>query len=120
MSGSGRGQPAFQRNALAPGLLGALICLVGAFVTDWPGYAVVLYAVSILALVCAWFAIQARQWWWLAGYLPIAVLWNPIWPFGFGGTAWMAAHVVAGAFFLVAGFLIKVVRDDGGAKPRRR
>lgn len=111
MSGSTRQPPAVQRNALAPGLLGALVCLVGAFVTQWPGYMVVLYAVTILALICAWFAVQARQWWWLGVYLPIAVLWNPILPFAFSGVTWMVGHVLAGAAFLVAGFLIKVRRD---------
>jgi hypothetical protein len=107
MSGS-RGKPAvYQRNALAPGILAALICLAGAFTLDWDGYAFVQYAVSILALICAWFAVQARQWWWLAAYIPIAVLWNPIYPFGFSGVYWMAAHILAGAVFLVAGLYIK-------------
>ena len=110
MSGTTRPADGFQRNALAPGLLGGLICLVGAFALDWPGYTVVLYAVAILALICAWFAIQARQWWWLVGFVPIAVLWNPVLPFAFAGSYWMAAHVLAGAVFIVAGLLIKVRR----------
>lgn len=100
----------YQRNAFAPGILGGLVCLAGAFVLGWPGYEIILYVIAILALICAWFAAQAKQWWWIVVFVAIAVLWNPVLPFSFSGTYWMAAHVIAGAVFVFAGMQIKVRR----------
>ncbi|MBO9577764.1 MAG: hypothetical protein J7480_03220 [Microbacteriaceae bacterium] len=110
MSNPKRRPVEYQRNALAPGLLAALVCLVAAFLTGWEGNMVFRYAIAILAVICAWFAIQARRWWWLAVYVPIIVVWNPVLPFQFSGPVWMAGHIVAGAGFLIAGMLLKSPR----------
>jgi len=101
----------FQRNALAPGLLAAIVLFLAPvlFQTDWA--AVVLYVAAIGALIVAWFALQARQWWWTVVFVVVAVLWNPVFPFDFEGPVWGAAQFVAAAVFLVAGAVIKSPRD---------
>jgi len=102
----------YQRNALAPGLLGAVVLVIAPFLLGGDWGAVVLYAVSILALIIAWFAVQARQWWWLAALLPIAVLWNPVLPLPFSGPVWLGVQVLAAGVFVVAGLLIKTRREQ--------
>lgn len=111
MSGTRRTPVVYQRNALAPGLLAAVVLVVATFVVGADWFTVVRYVVAILALVVAWFAVQARQWWWLGVFVPIAVLWNPIFPLPFSGPIWLAAQALAAGVFLVAGMLIKVRRE---------
>lgn len=100
----------FQRNALAPGLLAAAVLFLAPLVMDSGWFQTVQYAVTILALIVAWFALQARQWWWLLVFIPFAVLWNPIYPFPFTGPFWIAGQLAAALVFLVAGAVIKVRR----------
>ncbi|MGO3554126.1 MAG: DUF6804 family protein [Microbacterium gubbeenense] len=101
----------YQRNAPAPGLLAAIALFLAPvlFQTEWS--AVVLYVAAIGALIVAWFALQARQWWWTVVFVAVAVLWNPVFPFGFEGGAWTVAQFVAAVAFLVAGALIKTPRE---------
>jgi hypothetical protein len=97
----------FQRNALAPGLIAAIALFIAPALigNDWFG--AIRFVVSILALIVAWFALQARQWWWVPVFVAIAVIWNPIFPFAFTGPVWVAAQPVAAVTFLVAGATIK-------------
>jgi len=99
--------PAFQRNAFLPGILVAAVLFLAPviFKTDWS--ALVLYVVAIGALIVGWFGVQAKQWWWGVAFLGIAVLWNPVYPFGFEGMLWTLAQFAAAVVFLVAGVLIK-------------
>ncbi|QEE62399.1 hypothetical protein FVA74_13050 [Salinibacterium sp. dk2585] len=110
MPASSQTQPNFQRNALAPGLLAAVTLLVSPLFLEGTGAFIIRFIVAILALVVAWFAWQAGQWWWTAVFAVVAVLWNPVWPFDFSGTWWTAAQPLAGALFIAAGILIKSVR----------
>jgi hypothetical protein len=96
-----------QRNALAPGLLAAIALFVSPLFTEGLGATIVLFVVAILALIVAWFAWQARQWWWTVVFVAVAVVWNPIFPFGFTGPVWIAAQIVAAVTFIAAGALIK-------------
>lgn len=100
---------AFQRNALAPGIIAAVVLVLAQILVDasW-----VLFAVSILALIVGWFAIQARHWWWVPVFGAIAVAWNPVWPFTLEGTVWDASHYIAALAFLAAGILIKSPSTD--------
>ncbi|WP_241974946.1 MULTISPECIES: DUF6804 family protein [Cryobacterium] len=108
--------PTFTRSALAPGLLGAMALLGGLALLDSPGYIVIRYAVSILALIVCVFAWQARSWWWLLLLGPIAVLWNPVFVIALHGQGWVSAQFAAALAFIVAGVLTKVpVQRAGGA-----
>lgn len=98
--------PARQRNALAPGILAAAALVVGILLPGGDVAVYISYIVAILALIVAWFAVQAQQWWWAVPMVAIAVLWNPVYPFGFTGPLWSVAHVVAAAVFLSAGALV--------------
>ncbi|HAM12256.1 MAG: hypothetical protein CMH38_00865 [Microbacterium sp.] len=100
----------YQRNAFAPGLLAAAVLFVAPVLMGGDWFAVVLFVAAILAVIVAWFAIEARQWWWLPVFAVIAVAWNPVFPFPFSGSVWTAAQSVAAVIFLVAGTLIKVPR----------
>ncbi|WP_019178968.1 DUF6804 family protein [Microbacterium yannicii] len=111
MTGNQKTPSLYQRNAFAPGLLAAAVLFLAPVLmaSDW--YLGVLFAVSILAVVVGWFAIQARHWWWVPVFAVIAVLWNPVFPFPFTGPVWTAAQPAAAVVFLVAGAMIKVRRQ---------
>ncbi|MFI8632949.1 DUF6804 family protein [Microbacterium sp. NPDC077663] len=101
----------YQRNALAPSLLAAVVLFVAPalLATDW--FLTVRFVATIFALIIGWFAVQAKQWWWVPPMLAIAVIWNPIFPFPFLGTIWGAAQVAAAFVFLAAGATIKTRRE---------
>jgi hypothetical protein len=113
-SGPRRAADEYQRNALAPGLLGAAVLIAAPVAMGGWWFSIVQYAVAILALIVAWFAVQARQWWWLFVFIPIAVLWNPVLPLPFSGPVWIAAQLPAAAAFVTAGLLIKAKRVKAG------
>lgn len=101
--------PAFTRPALAPGLLGAVVLLAGlALLDNDSAYFWIKAVVAVLALILCVFAWQAKQWWWLLGLVPVAIVWNPVWPLDLHGQGWVAAQFVAALVFIVAGVLIKV------------
>lgn len=101
----------YQRNALAPGLVAAATLFLAPTLIGSTWFLTVLFIVAILASISAWFAFQARQWWWIPVLAVILVIWNPIYPFPFSGPIWFAAQPVAALVFLVAGSLIKVRRE---------
>ena len=104
--------PAYRRTALAPAILGAIALLAGVALIDGDGFTVVRFVVSILALIVAWFGWQAKQWWWIAVLVPIAVLWNPVFPIGLEHNAFLFAHYIAAIVFIAAGVLIRVRNPD--------
>ena len=101
-------EPDFSRSALAPGLLGAIVLMVGLALLDSGAFTIIRFAVSILALIVIVFVIQAKAWWWLPGLVPIAVIWNPIVEFDLSGQAWVAAQFVAALLFIAVGIVTKV------------
>lgn len=107
MMAKAQSPPAFQRNALAPGLIAAVILFLAPLVLDAWWFTVVLFLVSILAIIVAWFAIQAQQWLWVPLFGVIAIVWNPVLPLSLSGPLWIAAHPVAAVVFLSAGAFIK-------------
>ena len=110
MSAKQRTPSTFQRNALAPGLLAAAVLFTAPLLAGAGRFQVVLFITAALAAIVAWFAMQARQWWWIPVFVAIVVLWNPVLPFPFTGPVWAAAQPAAAIVFLVAGALIKVSR----------
>ena len=100
--------PEFRRTALAPGILGAIVLIVGVALIAGDGFTIILFAVSILALVMVVFSWQAQQWWWIVGFAPIAVIWNPVLPLGLEGDLWLGAQYAAALVFIAAGVLIKI------------
>ena len=92
-----------------PSLLAVVALLIGVVLIAGEGFTVIRYVVSILALIVAVFAWQARQWWWIIGLAPIAVLWNPVVPIELGmPDLWLGLQYVAAIVFIVCGILIKV------------
>jgi len=100
--------PAFLRPALAPGLLGAIVLTVGAFLLDSPTFTIVRFAVAILALIVLVFAWRGRTWWALPLMAAIAVLWNPVVVVPLSGQPWAALQFAGAVVFVVAGVLVKV------------
>lgn len=100
-----------QRNALAPGLLAALVLLIGVAAIGSGAFTIVQFVVTILALIVAWFAIQAKHWWWIPVFAAIAVVWNPVFPIDLPEQWWMAAHYLALVAFVLAGLLVRVRRQ---------
>ena len=100
--------PAFLRPALAPGLLGAIVLTVGAFLLGSPTFTIVRFAVAILALIVLVFAWRGRTWWALPLMAAIAVLWNPVVVVPLSGQPWAALQFAGAVVFVAAGVLVKV------------
>ncbi|MFU8947675.1 DUF6804 family protein [Mycetocola zhadangensis] len=92
---------------MPPALLGAIVLLatIGLIGTD--SYLYVRYVISVLALIVVVTTIQYRKWWWGLPMLPLVVLWNPAWPFEFGGDAWQVLILIGSAVFIAAGILFR-------------
>ncbi|WOF23107.1 hypothetical protein N8K70_00125 [Microbacterium betulae] len=101
-----------QRNAFAPGLVGAAALFFGPTLLDSEGFTVIRFVVAIFAAIVAWFALQAKQWWWAVVFAAVLVVWNPMYPFDLPNEAWVPLHLAAAVAFLVAGALITVDRAD--------
>lgn len=110
MSPKQRVPSTYQRNALAPSLVAAAILFLAPLLVQAGWEPVVLFVASIFGLIIAWFAVQARHWWWVPVFGAVAVLWNPVMPFPFSGVVWEIAQPAAAVIFLVAGATIKVIR----------
>lgn len=102
--------------ALAPGLIAAVVLFVGIALIGEEPFVFVSWGVAVLALIVLVFAIQARQWWWVPVFAAVAVLWNPVAPFGFEGQWWLGAQYLAIAAFIAAGILIKVPTPAEGSR----
>ena len=103
----------YRRTALIPALLAVVALLVGVALIETDTFTVIRYIVSIFALIVAVFAWQARQWWWLIGLVPIALLWNPVFPIELGmPDLWLGLQYAAAIVFLAAGILIRVEDTD--------
>ncbi|GAA1442543.1 DUF6804 family protein [Leifsonia poae] len=105
-------QPAFNRTALAPGILGAIVLVAGLALigSDW--YLYVRYVVSILALILCVFAGQAKAWWWFAGLIPVAVVWNPVWPIAMPDDLLRVLHLAGAVLFVAVAVNVKVPTDQ--------
>ena len=102
-----------RRTALIPAVLAVVALLIGAAITGTDGYEIVRYAVSILALIVAWFAFQARHWWFLPPLAGIAVLFNPVFPITVAAPeVWLALHFVSAAFLLIVGAVVRASTDS--------
>ena len=110
MTSPRRAPSAFQRNALAPSLIAAATLFIAPVLLERGGFTVALFVAAIFSVIVAWFAIQARHWWWAPVFIAIAVIWNPVFPFAFTGIVWTVAQPVAAVLFLIAGATIKVRR----------
>ena len=106
-----------RRTALAPAILAVIALLVGVALLTGDLFLIIRFVVSILALIVAVFAWQARQWWWLIGLIPIAVLWNPVFPIDLGlPDLRLGLQYVAAIVFLAAGILIRVTDERAGSR----
>jgi hypothetical protein len=110
--------PKFTRPALAPGVLATIALLAGAALVDSDAFLWVRFVVSILALIVCVFAVQAKAYWWIAGFAPIAIAWNPVVPLPWEGLGWLAAQFVAAFVFIAAGVLLTVRNPED--RNRRR
>lgn len=106
------GRPARRRFALAPGLLGVVVALGGIIAIGTEAFFFVQFVIAILALIVGWFALQARQWWWLPIPVALAVVWNPVVPIPLDDAAWLTAQYLAVLGFVVAGLVITVPEDE--------
>ncbi|WP_345437898.1 DUF6804 family protein [Microbacterium gilvum] len=104
---SGKKEPAPQRNAFAPGLIGAAALFVGPALLESDVYLVIRFVVAILAAIVAWFAFSAGQWWWGVVFVAVVVLWNPAYPIDLPNEAWAPLHIAGAVCFIVAGALVK-------------
>ena len=110
------GRKASRRIALAPGILAGIALLAGVALIESEGFIVIRYVVSILALIVAYFAVQARHWWWIPLLVAIAVGWNPVFPIGFEGPLWVAAQYLAIIVFVLTAVFVRVDAADQDAR----
>lgn len=105
-----------RRPAIAAGILGAIVLLAGTFLVGTDAFLYIRYAAAILALITIVLLVQVKRFAWIAPLAAIAVLWNPVVPFGFSGQFWVMAQYLAAAVFILTAVLVKVPDMDG---PRR-
>ena len=96
------------RPALPPAVLGAIVLIAGAVLAGSEWFRLIRYAVSVLPLITGVIAVQHRKWLWALPMVPIAVLWNPVWPIELPDPVWAVVHYVAGIVFIVVGALVRV------------
>ena len=92
---------------LVIGIVGAVLSLVALAKMPYGYYTFDRIAITGLAVVMAVIATRNQVPGWLWGLAPIAVLWNPIIPVYLNRITWAPLDVIAAAFFLVCGFLVK-------------
>jgi hypothetical protein len=100
--------PEFRRTALAPGILAAIVCIVGTLIIGTDTFVVVQYVVAILALIVAWFAFQAKAWWFVVPLVVIAVLFNPVFPVSLDSGILLPLSYLAALVFIASALLIKI------------
>ena len=100
--------PEFRRMALAPGILGAIVAIVGTLLVDSGSFEIIRYVVAILALIVAWFAFQAKHWWWIIVLLVVAVLYNPVVPIVLERDILLPVSYISALVFIAAGLLVKI------------
>lgn len=103
-------QPA--RLALAPGFLAAIVLMAGIALVGSKSYTWIEYPVAILAAITGWFAIQARNWWFVAGLAAIVVVWNPVFPLPLPDLVFQGLSIAAAATLIAAGVLIRITPAD--------
>ncbi|WP_460578901.1 DUF6804 family protein [Humibacter ginsengisoli] len=113
-------QPTRARLALLPGLIAAIVLIAGLALIHGGWYIWVLYAVAILALIMCVFAVQGKNYWWLAGLIPIAIVFNPVWPLSIPDLWLRLLHLAGAIVFIAAGVSIKVPVDEGKQGPAGR
>ncbi|WP_166870634.1 MULTISPECIES: DUF6804 family protein [unclassified Salinibacterium] len=99
--------PAFRRTALLPSIIPVIALLIGVALIGTDSFTIIRYVVSIFAVIVLVFAVQARSWWWVLPLAAIAVLWNPVFPFGFEGDLWLGMQYIAALIFIGAGVFVK-------------
>ncbi len=113
--------PEFRRTALAPGVLCAIVLLAGVALVGNEAYVIIRFAVSILALIVAVFAWQARQWWWIPLLAAIAVVFNPVVIVPLDGDLQLGAHYISALVLIVVAILVKVRNpDDKNQRPAKK
>ena len=95
------------------------VALAGLALIDSDSFLIIRYVLAIMALIIAWFTLQARKWWWLPILLAIAVLWNPVFPFEFAGPWWLAAQYLAALGFILVAIFVKVPNPADAEAERR-
>lgn len=108
------------RLALLPGLIGAIVLVAALALIGGDWYIWVRFVVAILALIVCVFAYQAKSYWWLIGLVPVAIVFNPVWPLTFGDLWLRLLHLGGAVVFIAAGIAIKVPVDEGRRGPEGR
>ncbi|WP_210415924.1 DUF6804 family protein [Humibacter ginsenosidimutans] len=114
-------QPTYARLALLPGILGGIVLLASfALIGNSAWYIWVRFIVAILALIMCVFAVQGKSYWWLIGLVPVAVVFNPVWPLPIDDL-WMRLLTLASTVVMIAaGVAIKVPVGEEKAGPQGR
>lgn len=107
-------EPIPTRPALAPALVAAIALFAGVALIGNTWFVVILYVVAIFAAIMAVYAVQAGKPFWLALFVPVIVLWNPIYPLPYAdwfaqseGLPWIIAQPVAAVLLVLAGIFIR-------------
>ena len=101
-----------QRRVLGPAAVAAMVLLGGLLLVGQDAYLLIRFGVSVLSLIAAVFVWQSRAWAWLPVPLVVAVLWNPVLPFAFGGQPFRLGHVVGAVALLVTGAVVRYTPRD--------
>jgi len=96
------------RPALLPGFLGANAAIFSLIIIGTEFFVYALYVVCILAVIIAVMAAQRKKWWWVVPMIPVAVVWNPVWPLGLPLIAAQVTAVSTSVAFICLAFFLRV------------
>jgi hypothetical protein len=113
-------EPVRARLALLPGLIGAIVLIAALALIGGDWYIWVRFVVAILALIMCVFAYQGKSYWWFIGLVPVAVVFNPVWPLPIGDLWLRLLHLAGAIVFIAAGISIKVPVEESRKGPAGR
>jgi hypothetical protein len=101
-------------------VLGGIVLLASLALISSDWYIWVQFAVAILALIMCVFAVQGKAYWWLIGLVPVAIVFNPVWPLPIDDLWMRLASLASTVVFIAAGVTIKVPVGDEKGRPAGR
>lgn len=109
--GGGSNKPTYEHPARIPGIAGAAVLLLAVLPLEYAFYGLIRWVVFASAIWLVSVSLKQKEHGYLIAYVVIAVLWNPLVPFGFTREQWFWPDLIAAAFMGFAAYAFVQRRD---------
>jgi hypothetical protein len=89
--------PELKSSGRIPGIAGAAALMLAVLPLDYSFYGLIRWVVFVSAIWLISVAANRREYGWMCGYAVAAVLWNPLFPFGFSRASWLMPDLIGAA-----------------------